>query len=80
MFTIFGKNNKNNYKFCESCDFVLELDVKRKNDDIRFLQLTDMQIIDASQRRTPDRLRQDEINACAFVSKIQPISGIGTYI
>lgn len=63
MFTIFGKNNKNNYKFCEGCDFVLELDVKRKNDDIRFLQLTDMQIIDASQRRTPDRLRQDEINA-----------------
>lgn len=41
------------------CDFVL----KSGNRKIKLLQITDMQIIDASQRRRPDRLRTDEINA-----------------
>jgi len=47
------------------CDFVLELPESRKNTKIKLLQLTDMQIIDAEQRRTPDRLRPDEIEAWA---------------
>ena len=45
------------------CDFVLELGEERRNTKIELLQITDMQFIDASQRRTPDRLRIDEINA-----------------
>lgn len=44
----------------DGCDFVLKLDSKRK---IKLLQLTDMQIIDSTQMREPDRLRVDEINA-----------------
>ncbi len=40
------------------CDFVLEVPATRAP---RILQLTDMQIIDASQRRTPDRLNEREI-------------------
>lgn len=45
------------------CDFVVKLPAERKGTTLRVLQLTDMQIIDASQRRTPDRLRPDEIEA-----------------
>lgn len=45
------------------CDFVVKLPANRKNDKIKLLQITDTQIIDAQQRRTPDRLRQDEIIA-----------------
>ena len=45
------------------CDFVLDFPAERKNAKIKLLQLTDMQIIDAEQRRTPDRLRPDEISA-----------------
>lgn len=45
------------------CDFIVQLDAERKNTPIKLLQLTDMQIIDAQQRRTPDRLRRDEIIA-----------------
>ena len=45
------------------CDFILDLPIERKGTPIRLLQLTDMQIIDAEQRRTPDRLRIDEIIA-----------------
>lgn len=52
------KNTKNTV--FEGCDFVLKFDTDRK---IKLLQLTDMQIIDATQRREPDRLRIDEINA-----------------
>lgn len=63
MSVIYGKNNEQNFKFCEGCDFVLELGSEHKNDEIRILQLTDMQIIDSSQRRTPDRIRHDEIEA-----------------
>lgn len=45
------------------CDFFVTLPEDRKNTSIKLLQLTDMQIIDAGQRRTPDRIRIDEINA-----------------
>ncbi len=45
----------------EGCDFVVQLPDERK--DVKILQLTDMQVIDGSQRRTPDRLRPDEIEA-----------------
>ena len=45
------------------CDFVLQLGEKRGGTEIRILQITDMQFIDAAQRRTPDRLRADEIHA-----------------
>lgn len=47
-------------KVFDGCDSVVLLDSDR---DVRILQLTDMQVIDASQMRTPDRLRIDEINA-----------------
>ena len=45
------------------CDFVLDFPTERKSKKIKLLQLTDMQIIDAEQRRTPDRIRADEISA-----------------
>lgn len=45
------------------CDVVVQLGAARKNTKIRLLQLTDTQMIDASQRRTPERLRPDEIAA-----------------
>lgn len=60
MSVIYGKNNEKDFKFSEGCDFVLELGKERKGDEIRILQLTDMQVIDSSQQRTPDRLRHDE--------------------
>ncbi len=44
------------------CDVVVKLPKEREGTTIRLLQLTDMQIIDSLQRRTPDRLRTDEIN------------------
>lgn len=47
------------------CDAVVRLDIARQNTPIRILQLTDMQFIDASQMRTPDRLRRDEVIAWA---------------
>ena len=43
------------------CDFALALPHDRRQ--VRILQLTDMQVIDSSQRRVPDRLRADEIEA-----------------
>lgn len=45
------------------CDFVVELGKERINTEIKLLQLTDIQLIDATQRRTEDRLRSDEIAA-----------------
>ena len=45
------------------CDFVLRFKEERGARDIRVLQLTDMQVIDAAQRRTPERLRPDEVAA-----------------
>lgn len=53
------KNNENTV--FDGCDFVVQLPEERKN--IKILQITDMQIIDATQRRTPERLRSDEIEA-----------------
>ena len=47
----------------DGCDFVVGLGEERKNTKIKLLQLTDMQVIDSFQRRTPDRLRIDEINS-----------------
>ncbi len=49
----------------DGCDLVIQLGAERKGTPIKLLQLTDMQIIDAEQRRTPDRLRRDEIIAWA---------------
>lgn len=43
------------------CDVVVSFAEGTKA--VRLLQLTDMQFIDAAQRRTPDRLRADEIRA-----------------
>lgn len=45
------------------CDFVVQLGWERKDTPIKLLQLTDTQIIDSLQMRTPDRLRPDEISA-----------------
>ncbi len=45
-----------NSPFSESFDFILELGQNRKETEIRLLQLTDTQIIDATQCRTEDRL------------------------
>lgn len=44
---------------CYGLDYVLEFEEER---DIRILQLTDTQTIDSSQRRTPDRICDEEIN------------------
>lgn len=52
--------NSENFK---GCDFVVKLDKSRKNTKIKILQITDMQFIDSLQRRRPERLRIDEINA-----------------
>ena len=43
------------------CDFVVDFPADR--DEIKLLQITDMQIIDSSQMRTPDRLCPQEIEA-----------------
>ncbi|MBQ8371796.1 MAG: metallophosphoesterase [Clostridia bacterium] len=53
----------NDDKSFAGCDFVVRLTNDRKNTKVKILQLTDIQVIDASQCRTPDRLRIDEINA-----------------
>ena len=45
------------------CDFVVQLDRQRENTPIRLLQLTDTQIIDASQTPRSDWLRADEVRA-----------------
>ncbi len=47
----------------DGCDVVVRLPKERTNTSIRLLQLTDMQIIDSLQRRTPDRLPIDQILA-----------------
>ncbi len=47
----------------DGCDVVVRLPEERKNTPIRLLQLTDMQVIDALQRRTPDRIPLDQILA-----------------
>ena len=47
----------------DGCDFVVQLSEDRKGTGVKILQITDMQIIDAAQRRRPDRIRPDEIAA-----------------
>ena len=47
----------------EGCDVIVRLSEDRRTTPIKLLQLTDIQIIDASQVRVDDRLRIDEINA-----------------
>ncbi len=47
----------------DGCDRVVVLEGKAKSAPIKLLQITDMQFIDSSQLRAPDRLRIDEINA-----------------
>lgn len=54
---------KQSNEIFNGCDFVVQLGEGRKNTQIKLLQLTDTQIIDSAQRRTPDRLRPDEIGA-----------------
>ncbi len=58
MTTLYGKSSPVPAPFAGIADFVLDLPADRS---IRILQLTDMQIIDASQQRTPDRLNEREI-------------------
>lgn len=45
----------------DGCDLVLQLGEHRRGSKIKLLQATDMQILDATQRRTPDRLNAAEI-------------------
>lgn len=45
------------------CELIVELGEKHGTEKIRLLQITDMQFIDSAQRRTPERLREDEIVA-----------------
>lgn len=47
----------------DGCDAMVQLGAERKGSEIRLLQITDMQFIDATQRRTPERLGEDEIIA-----------------
>ena len=42
------------------CDFLISLDESRRNTKIKLLQITDMQFIDASQKRFPERLCEAE--------------------
>ena len=58
MSTMFGKSTPVPAPFAGIADFVLDLPEGRP---LRVLQLTDMQIIDAAQQRTPDRLSEREI-------------------
>ena len=57
MTTIYGKASPVPAPFAGVADFVLDLPADRPP---RILQLTDMQIIDASQQRAPDRLNPRE--------------------
>ena len=47
------------------CDFLVKLPESRAGRPVRILQLTDPQIIDSYQRRTPDRIPADKIAAWA---------------
>ena len=58
MTSLYGKSVSVPAPFAGIADFVLDFPVDRP---IRILQLTDMQLIDASQQRTPDRLNPREI-------------------
>lgn len=54
---------RDNAKSAFACDSVVRFHNKRENRKIKLLQITDIQIIDSHQMRTPDRLRKDEIIA-----------------
>ena len=54
---------KESNRIFKGCDFVVQLGAERKDTNIKLLQITDTQIIDSMQMRTPDRLRPDEISA-----------------
>ena len=58
MTTLYGKSPPVPAPFAGIADFLLDLPADRP---LRILQLTDMQVIDASQQRTPDRLNEREI-------------------
>lgn len=58
MFTLYGKEKPVPTPWAGMADFVLDLPA---DSPLRILQLTDMQIIDASQQRTPNRLNEREI-------------------
>lgn len=58
MSVLYGKTTPVPAPFGGIADFLFELPTDRP---LRILQLTDMQIIDASQQRTPDRLNEREI-------------------
>ena len=58
MSTLYGKSAPVPAPFAGISDFLLDLPADRP---LRILQLTDMQIIDASQQRTPNRLNEREI-------------------
>lgn len=58
MSTLYGKSTPVPAPFEGIADFLLDLPADRP---LRVLQLTDMQIIDASRQRTPDRLNEREI-------------------
>ena len=54
------KQYKTSSKAFDGCDFVVRLERSRQGTPIKLLQITDMQFIDAIQKRTPDRLGTDE--------------------
>ncbi len=56
---IYGRSLPLPARFAGTVDFVV--DIPAGDRPIRILQLTDMQVIDASQQRTPDRLNEREI-------------------
>ena len=59
MSLLYGKSSPVPAPFAGVADFILDLPADRP---LRVLQLTDMQIIDAAQQRTPDRLSEREFN------------------
>ncbi len=59
MATVYGKSLPLPAPYAGIADFVV--DIPAGDRPIRILQLTDMQVIDASQQRRPDRLNEREI-------------------
>ena len=59
MSVLYGKSTSVPAPFAGVMDFVLDLPADRP---LRLLQLTDMQVIDAAQQRTPNRLNQREMD------------------
>ncbi len=59
MTTIYGKSLPLPARYADTVDFVVDIPAGRR--PLRILQLTDTQIIDATQQRQPDRLNEREI-------------------